>query len=74
MNRFLQEAKLIETKWIESGILKDEFARADLAKLMECQRLHAETGAWDCCDECRERENNELLAKQKSNPEVEVQG
>ena len=70
MNKFLQEAALSEAKWIKSGILKDELTRADLAKLMECQRLHAETGTWDCCDECRERENNELLAEQKDNQEV----
>ena len=51
--KFLQEAKELELKWKQSGLL-DKLDRA--VKLMECQRLHNETGTWDCCDECRERE------------------
>ena len=73
--RFLQEAKEIEARWAKAGLLEgitDKFSRQTTAVLLECQRLHNETGTWDCCDECREREKNEkLLAEQKDNPEVQ---
>jgi hypothetical protein len=60
--RFLQEAKDLELKWKKSGLLDgldEKFVRATTANMLECQRLHNETGNWDCCDECREREKKE---------------
>lgn len=57
--RFLQEAKDLEERWKKSGLLDGldkKFDRVVTAKMLECERLHNETGTWDCCDECRERE------------------
>jgi len=71
--RFLNEAQELEARWAKSGLLdgiKDRFSRQTTAVMLECQRLHNETGTWDCCEECKERERAELLAKQKD----EVQG
>jgi hypothetical protein len=39
--------------------ITDKMSRQSTAVLLECQRLHNETGTWDCCDECREREKQE---------------
>ena len=63
-SRFLDEAKKIEARWGKTGLLDgipDRFSRATTAAMLECQRLHNETGTWDCCDECREREANEKI-------------
>lgn len=57
--KFLQEAKDLEERWKKSGLLDKKFDRAVTAKMLECERLHNETGTWDCCDECREREKKE---------------
>jgi hypothetical protein len=55
--KFLAEAKELEAKWSDLGLLADgKFTRNVTASMLECQRLHNETGTWDCCDECRERE------------------
>jgi len=48
--KFLNEAKEFESKWIKSGLLdgiKDEFSRKTTAAMLECQRLHNETGTWE---------------------------
>lgn len=63
-SKFLNEAKQIEARWQKTGLLdgiSDRYKRATTAAMLECQRLHNETGTWDCCDECKERE-----AKQKN--------
>jgi len=65
--RFLEEAKEIEARWKKTGLLdgiEDRFSRATTASLLECQRLFNETGTWDCCDECREREKLEKEQKE----------
>lgn len=72
--KFLQEAKDLEARWAKSGLLdgiKDKFDRKTTAVLLECQRLHNETGTWDCCDECRERERLEKLGQPTMIPELE---
>ena len=64
-NKFLEEAKNLEARWAKSGLLEGidkKFDRQSAAVLLECQRLHNETGTWDCCDECREREKQEKAA------------
>ena len=53
--RFLNEAKEFAARWENNKF--DRFERAITAKMMECQRLHNETGTWDCCDECKEISN-----------------
>lgn len=59
-NKFLEEAKQIEEKWRKSSDpFVRNFARTMTAKDMECQRLHNETGTWDCCDECKEKESKD---------------
>lgn len=66
-NKFLEEAKNLEARWAKSGLLEGvdkKFDRQSTAVLLECQRLHNETGTWDCCDECREREKQEKLNEQ----------
>ena len=72
-NKFLNEAKELEARWAKTGLLDglgDRFSRQTTAVMLECQRLHNETGTWDCCDECKERERVELLAKEKDHAEV----
>lgn len=61
--RFLQEAKELEARWAKSGLLEglEKVDRSKAAVLLECQRLHNETGTWDCCDECREREKQDQI-------------
>jgi len=59
--KFLNEAKAITARWAKTGVLDGidkKYDRAATAILMECQRLHNETGTWDCCDDCREREKS----------------
>ena len=61
-SRFLQEAIDLEKLWKKNNLLKgieDKFSRAITAKDLECQRLHNETGTWDCCDECKEKAKHE---------------
>ena len=42
-NRFLNEAKMLDKKWAESGLLDDLGDRRYVtAKMMECQRLKNE--------------------------------
>lgn len=66
--RFLNEAKELGTRWAKSGLLEGmdkSMSRQSAAVLMECERLHNETGTWDCCDECKEREKREKKPKPK---------
>lgn len=66
-NNFLEEAKNLDARWAKSDLLKGidkKFDRQSAAVLLECQRLFNETGKWDCCDECREREKQEKLNEQ----------
>lgn len=61
-NKFLDEAKMLEERWNKTGLLAgldDRFSRTSTASMLECQRLHNETGTWDCCDECKEREKQD---------------
>jgi hypothetical protein len=56
--KFLQEAKDLEKRWKESGLLdgiEDRFSRQTTAVMLECQRLHNETGTWDCCEDCKQK-------------------
>jgi hypothetical protein len=58
-SRFLKEARELEARWANDPITKrllDGAFRAVTAKDLECQRLHNETGNWDCCDECKVKE------------------
>jgi hypothetical protein len=59
--RFLKEAKELEERWanLPDGFIRGMTAGQMTAINLECQRLHNETGNWDCCDECKEREKNE---------------
>jgi hypothetical protein len=60
-NKFLDEAKMLEGRWAKTGLLAGldgRFSRISTASMLECERLHNETGTWDCCDECKEREKN----------------
>ncbi len=62
-SRFLNEAKELEKRWADSKPLKGmEVDRRSTAVLLECQRLHNETGTWDCCNECKEREKQDATA------------
>jgi hypothetical protein len=63
--KFLNEAKELDTRWAKLGLLEGidkKYSRQSSAVLLECQRLFNETGTWDCCDECREREKSELVS------------
>lgn len=67
-SKFLNEAKELEARWAKSGLLDgitDRTSRQTTAVLLERQRLHNETGTWDCCDECRERERLEKEQEQQ---------
>lgn len=58
--KFLKEAIDLDKKW--GGLLEgltDSQLRTATAKDLECQRLHNETGTWDCCEECKEREKKD---------------
>lgn len=47
-NKFLNEAKELESRWAKSGLLEgidDRFIRGQTAALLECQRLVNETAA-----------------------------
>ena len=77
-NRFLDEAKKIEERWVKLGSgglldgITDRFSRSTSSVSLECQRLHNETGTWDCCDECREREKKEIRSiEEPFKPSVE---
>jgi hypothetical protein len=60
-SKFLNEAKELEKRWDVSMLsdISDKYVRSTAAINLECQRLHNETGTWDCCDECKEREAKE---------------
>lgn len=63
-SKFLDEAKLLEARWGQKSLLEgldSRFTRASTAKMLECQRLHNETGTWDCCDACKEREKQDEI-------------
>lgn len=58
-SKLLKEAIEFDKKW--AGLLEgvtDKQFRLPTAKDLECQRLHNETGTWDCCEECKEREKD----------------
>lgn len=62
--RFLKEARELEKLWAtNSSKLLDGYVVSKTAVSLECQRLHNETGNWNCCDECKEREKQEDIKK-----------
>ena len=60
-SRFLKEAQELEKRWANSSLSQGmtKSSRSAMGVMLECERLHNETGTWDCCDECRERERQE---------------
>lgn len=65
-SKFLNEAIMLEARWKKAGLLdgiKNDLSRKDMAVSMECQRLHNETGNWDCCDDCKEKEKAEKASE-----------
>lgn len=72
--KFLNEAKDLEARWAKTGLLDGmdkKFDRRSTAVLLECQRLHNETGTWGCCDECKEIEKEKGLKAIEDNLEKE---
>ena len=63
--RFLDEAREIESRWKAKGLLEGLDNRTITASLMECQRLFNETGTWDCCEECKEKDRQLKLDFEK---------
>ena len=70
--KFLVEAKELQGRWTKTGLLEgmeNLQSRSSSAVLLECQRLFNETGKWDCCDECREREKTvDVAANVRAKP------